>query len=230
MKIIVIGLGNFGSSLGLRLVEDGHEVIGVDDNMSTIELLKDRLTHTVCLNATDEAAMQKLPLEDADYIIIAIGEDVGASITSAAIVKKHCNTSLMCRSINGIHQTVMESMGIEHIINPEETFAQDLANRLLLKGALRSIPLAGKYEIVEIKMPPGLVGKAVQEAELRVKYNLNIVTLIKREERRNFLGRKILVERLCGVVKPDTILEAEDILVVFGRGKDIRRFVEDNDR
>ncbi|MCB0584598.1 MAG: NAD-binding protein, partial [Phaeodactylibacter sp.] len=73
MKFIVIGLGNFGSTLGLRLVEDGHEVIGVDENLSIVNLLQDKLTHAICMDATDEMAIQRLPLTDTDVVIISIG-------------------------------------------------------------------------------------------------------------------------------------------------------------
>ncbi len=37
MKIIIIGLGNFGANLGIQLMKDEHEVFGIDNNMSLVE-------------------------------------------------------------------------------------------------------------------------------------------------------------------------------------------------
>ena len=45
MKHIIIGLGNFGGSLALKLTGQGHDVIGVDRNMQKVDFYKDRITH-----------------------------------------------------------------------------------------------------------------------------------------------------------------------------------------
>ena len=80
MKYIIFGLGSFGKSLAIRLTELGHETIGVDSNMQKVEQLKERITHTVCMDCTDRNAVSSLPLKDADSVIVAIGEDEGASL------------------------------------------------------------------------------------------------------------------------------------------------------
>ena len=78
MKYIIVGIGNFGGYLAKRLTNLGHEVIGVDSNESRIELIKDNITHSIVMDATDQAAVKNLPLKDTDVVIIAIGEDIGA--------------------------------------------------------------------------------------------------------------------------------------------------------
>ena len=45
MKYIIIGLGNFGSSLAQKLTALNNEVIGVDIRMDRIESIKDKITH-----------------------------------------------------------------------------------------------------------------------------------------------------------------------------------------
>lgn len=78
MKFIIVGMGNFGAYLAARLTDKGHEVIGVDSDMSKIEGVKDKVTHTICMNATDKQAVKNLPIKDTDVVLIAIGEDMGA--------------------------------------------------------------------------------------------------------------------------------------------------------
>ncbi|MCB9266340.1 MAG: TrkA family potassium uptake protein [Lewinellaceae bacterium] len=228
MKFIVIGLGNFGSTLGLRLVEDGHEVIGVDENLSIVNLLQDKLTHAICMDATDEMAIQRLPLTDTDVVIISIGEDIGASVTTTALMKKYCNTKIISRAISPVHHTILEAMGIEDIIHPEAEFADQLAKRLIVNGALRALVLDNKFEIIEANLPANLQGKTVADARLREKYGISIVTILKKQERRNILGAKVEHNEVTGVPRPETVFQPNDILVLFGKAQDIQSFLKEN--
>jgi trk system potassium uptake protein TrkA len=88
MKYIVLGLGHFGRSLAIHLTELGHEVIGADKRINIVEQLKDKITHTVCLDSTDKDAVTSLPLRDTDAVIVAIGEDEGASLMTTALIKQ----------------------------------------------------------------------------------------------------------------------------------------------
>ena len=88
MKYIVVGIGSFGAYLAIRLAEMGHEVVAVDDKMEKIDLIKDKVTHAVNMNATDLSAVRTLPFRDVDVVIIGIGEDFGASIMSTALFKQ----------------------------------------------------------------------------------------------------------------------------------------------
>lgn len=227
MKFIIIGLGNFGSTLGLRLVEDGHEVLGVDENLSIVNLFQDKLTHTICMDATDELAVQRLPLSDTDVVIISIGEDIGASVTTTALIKKYCSTKIISRAISPVHHTILEAMGIEDIIHPEADFADQLATRLIVDGALRALVLDKKFEIVEASLPAGLEGQTVGEAGLREKYDVSIVTILKKQERRNLLGVKVERNEVSGVPRPDMVFQRGDILVLFGKTQDIQKFLKE---
>lgn len=229
MKFIIIGLGNFGSTLGLRLVEDGHEVLGVDENLSLVNLFQDKLTHTVCMNTTDEVAIQRLPLSDTDVVIISIGEDVGASVTTTALIKKHCSAKIISRAISPIHHTILEAMGIKDVIHPEAEFADQLATRLIVDGALKTLVLDNKFEIIEISLPPGLEGLTVAQARLREKYDISIVTILKKQERRNMLGLKVERDEVVGVPRPEMAFEAKDTLVLFGKTQDIQAFIKETE-
>lgn len=80
MKYIIIGLGNFGASLAEKLTQRGNEVIGVDNDLAKVEALKEKISHTVCLDATNSFIVSGLPLKETDIAIVAIGEDQGANI------------------------------------------------------------------------------------------------------------------------------------------------------
>lgn len=88
MKFIIIGLGNFGASLAMKLTMQGNEVVGVDQRMEKITALKEKITHCICLDATEEAAFYTLPLRNTDVVVVAIGEDEGANIMVTALCKE----------------------------------------------------------------------------------------------------------------------------------------------
>lgn len=217
MRIIIIGLGNYGSTLGIELSKMGHEVIGVDRNMEKVESFKDVITHTICMESSNRAAMQTLPLKDTDLVIVAIGEDTGASIMATALLKELKVKKLISRAISDLHSTVIEAIGVDDVVRPESESAERYAKKIQLGGVVDSFNLTEDYSIIEVKLPEIYIGKTVQESDFRNRYNLNIITILREREEENLIGNKHKVRSSLGVVKPDTILEKGDTLVVFGK-------------
>ncbi|MBI5914308.1 MAG: TrkA family potassium uptake protein [Bacteroidetes bacterium] len=225
MKFIIIGLGNFGASLAIKLTEMGHEVIGVDKRQEKIEAVKDRLTFTICLDSTNPAAIKNLPVEESDVVIVAIGEDEGASILTTALIKQNNPKRLIGRAITVLHHSVLEAMGVDEIVHPEEEAAYRLAKRLELHQIIDSFEISEKYSIYEITVPSDLAGKTIGESEFRQRYNMNIITIIRKKKRKNILGVTREVKDAIGVVMPDTMLQEGDLLVVFSKKEDLDMFL-----
>ncbi|MBN7814373.1 potassium channel family protein [Algoriphagus pacificus] len=225
MKYIIVGMGNFGGYLAMRLTDMGHEVIGVDNSENRIDIIKDKITHAVTMNATDTQAVKNLPLRDCDVVIIAIGEDVGASIMSTAIFKQLNVKRIIARAINDLHETVIRSIGVDEIIHPEEETADRLSKRLQMKGVMDSLEISDEYNIVEVKVPKRYIGMKVSEAEIRKEFFLNILTVIKLEDKTNLLGIKTQEKKVIGVITPEYSLEENDILLLFGKIKNIQEFL-----
>lgn len=228
MKYIVIGLGNFGLSLAEKLTKLGNEVIGVDSSMSKVEAVKERLSHAICLDATDEYTMAGLPFKNTDVVIVAIGEDKGANIMTTAMVKKLHSNRIISRAIDPIHETILEAMDIHTIVHPEEETAEKWAKKLSLKGMVESFELSGKYSIVEITLPERCIGKTVEQIGFRSNYNLVFVTLIRKIIEKNIFGKVKRVNEVQGVVNAETTLERADILVLYGENEDIKKFIKEN--
>jgi trk system potassium uptake protein TrkA len=225
MKYIIVGMGNFGAYLAKRLTDLGHEVVGVDTSESKIEQVKDHITHAVALNATDQHAVTNLPMKDCDVVVNAIGEDVGASIMTTAIFKQMKVKRIIGRAINALHETVIRAIGVDEVIHPEEETAERLAKRLQLKGVLDSLEISEDYNIVEVKVPSRYVGMSVGDANIRKEFSLNIMTTIKIKEQTNILGIKLPKRVVAGVISPDYVLEEDDILLLFGKIKNLQDFL-----
>ncbi|MFZ4428044.1 MAG: potassium channel family protein [Saprospiraceae bacterium] len=227
MKILVFGIGNFGASLVLLLTEMGHEIIAVDKSQEKVDLIKDQVVHAICLDATSLPALRSLPLRDADIAIVSIGENEGASILTTANLKTLGMNRVISRSISATHDTVLEAMGITEILHPEQDAAERLAKKLNLRTAIETFDLDPNHSVVELNLPESFIGKTVAEVDLRNRYNLNIVTLIRQRMKRNLLGINRIIRAAEGVVKPDTRFEAGDILVVFGTNDDVENMCKE---
>ncbi|WP_332910411.1 TrkA family potassium uptake protein [Algoriphagus boritolerans] len=131
MKYIIIGLGNFGASLAQKLTEEGNEVIGIDRNMTKVDATKEKISHTICMDSTDEFTVSGLPLKDTDIVLVAIGEDQGANIMTTAIIKNIGVKRLISRAINPLHEKVLQAIGVDEIIHPEEETAERWAKKTL---------------------------------------------------------------------------------------------------
>ncbi len=225
MKYIVLGLGNFGKSLAIRLTELGHEVIGVDNNQTRVELLKEKITHTVSMDTTDADAMGSLPLKDAHAVIVAIGEDEGASLLTTALLKQLKVKRIIGRIVSELQRTVLEAMQIAEYIMPEEDAADRLAMRLDNIDIVDSFKISDEYSIIETKVPAKYVGMTLQEANLTNRYRVIVLTTIKHVEQTE-KGTMRIEKLASGIATSDTKLEENDILVLFGNSQDINRLIQ----
>ncbi|MDO6739217.1 TrkA family potassium uptake protein [Wenyingzhuangia sp. 2_MG-2023] len=226
MKYIIIGLGNFGSSLAEKLTEQGNEVIGIDTDMAKVDAYKERITHTICMDATDEYTVTGLPLKDTDVVVVAIGENQGTNVMATALFKSLKVKRLISKATNHIHKRVLQAIGVDEIVLPEEESAERWAKKLCLKGLVNSYELDRNYSIVQVNMPEKYNGKSILEIQIKEKYNLLVLTTISHSEVNTAIGKKRNVSTVKGLANPHDILYEGDILVVYGANKDIQRFLK----
>ncbi len=227
MKYIIVGLGNFGSSLSQMLTQMGNEVIGVDNNMGKVDAIKDKITHAVCLDCTDVQAVMSLPLKDTDVVIVGIGENLEANIMTTAVMKQLKVNRLISRAISPLQTTVLEAMGVEEIIHPEEETAERWAKKLTMKGVIDSFEVGTEFSIVEIEVPKQYISKSLEEINFRAKHNMVVLTTIKVSERPNLIGKTSKVNLVQGVASPKTVLEKGDIMVIYGNNNDIKKLLKE---
>jgi len=227
-KIIVIGLGNFGGNLAIKLAEDGNEVFGIDKNPEKVDQIHSKISHALGLNTAEESSIDFMPIDDCDLIIVAIGENIGSSISTTALLRKYYKGRIIVRSLSPLHRTVLEAMHIDEIIEPEAEYAHDLSNRIMTKGAVKSMDLYNDYEILEVRIPPKIVGKTLSEIDIKNKYKAHIVTVVKQENTLNYLGSMTVEKRMHGIMHSVYTFEATDLLLVFGTRPNIDKFIEEN--
>ncbi|PVH24694.1 potassium channel family protein [Sphingobacterium corticibacter] len=225
MKFIIIGLGNFGASLSQKLTRQGHEVIGVDQRIERVTALKEKITHTICLDAADEAAFLTLPLRNTDIVVVGIGENEGANIMVTALCKEAGVKRLISRAVNHLHEKVLQAIGVDEIAHPEEESAERWSKRLSMTDLIDSFELNSQYSIVEVLVPSRQVGKTIMDVGFREKYELLVLTILKNTRKESSFGKSIVTTILHGIPRPDTVLEQDDILVLYGHNDNIKSFL-----
>jgi len=227
MKFIIIGLGNFGAALAEKLSHKGHEVIGIDANLNKVEALKTKITHVVAIDCTDLAALNTLPVKEADVVVVAIGEDFGASILITAQLKQLNVKRLVSRALSPLHQNILEAIGVSEILHPEEDSAQRFTEVFELNGLIDVFSIYDKHKVVELDIPKRYVGMRLGETDIRKRFNLNVLTIIKQVQKKNIFGQFQLRQDVSDYVSADTIFADDDIIVVFGKSGDVKKFVDD---
>ncbi len=228
MKYIVVGLGVFGASISEKLAEMGNEVIGVDISMSKVEAIKEKITHAISLDATDMEAVKNLPLTDTDIVIIGIGEDKGANIMAAAVMKQMKVKRLISRAVDPLQRTVLETMGVDEIIHPEKETADRWAQKLNLEGVVDSFEIDSDFSIVETRIPEEYHKKTIKELNIKEQFDVIILTTMSVSPSKNELGTATEKASVNGVASANTILYKDDIMVLYGHNKNIKRLLEEH--
>jgi len=224
MKFCVIGLGIFGTNLARILTQLGAEVLAADRDPDRVDALKDEVAHALILDASDAKALRQLPLHDMDAVIVAIGEDFESSILATAHLHELGIPNLICRSINSTHGRLLELLKVPKIILPERMAADRTARSLMLGRVNDAVAISADFDIVELPVPDHLVGRSLQAASLRDRYRLNLIT-IKRHSSTSTPDTPRF--DVLGIIPPTHIFDSSDILLLFGKEVDIRRFLKD---
>lgn len=187
MRYLIIGLGIYGTSLAKDLAEMGHEVIGVDIEQSNIQCVKDYVSTTYLLDATDESALNVLPLTGVDLVIVAIGENFGASIKTVALLKKHKVQHIYARAINDLHIAILECFNIDRILMPEQTSAHYLTQEMLLGTQMAALQITDEVFVTKFALPPFFYGAQYSRMNL-AEYGLQLIAVTRPVETTNILG------------------------------------------
>lgn len=224
MKYIVIGLGNYGGMLAEELTALGHEVIGVDNSELRVDRMKEKLATAFSLDVTDETALSVLPLRGVDIVVVAIGENFGASVRVVSLLKKNGVKHIYARAVDDLHKTVLEAFSVDRILTPEKDAARMLVQLLELNAEVEPFAVDEEHYVCKFNVPEKLVGYSVNELMLEKEFGLKIIALIRGQKAQNCLGISVLERNVANEFSEDYIIDANDAMVCYGLYKNFVRF------
>lgn len=210
-EFAVIGLGRFGGSICRSLIELGMEVLAIDFKEERVNEYAMIATHAVIGNTTDEDVLRNLGIRNFDHVVVAIGEDIQASILTTLILKELGVKHVTVKAQNDYHEKVLRKIGADYIVHPERDMGKRLAHNLVSNNVLDYLEVSDEHSIVEIVVSEALVGHSILDLDIRAKYGVNIVA-IKR-------GNDIIVSP-----QATDVIRVDDVLIIIGADTDINEF------
>ena len=227
-KFAVIGIGHFGRAIALSLSRKGADVMVIDTNYERIEQISDDVSYAVTLDATDKKALLSQDIRSFDVVIVAIGENFVQRLLCVAVLMDLNVKRIVCRAMGHNQRMILEKMGITEIISPEDEVGIAVARRLMNPNVISYLELSDDYCVMEITAPKMICGLPLGKIDMRDKYKLSLIT-IRREYMENRKGQETIAKHVLGVPDTKTVIQEKDTLILFGRNRDIEKFVEIND-
>lgn len=211
-QFAVIGMGRFGASVARTLYGMNHDVLAIDSDESRTEEVVDQVTHAVTADATDEDAMRALGLRNFDVVVVAIGQDIQASILATLIMKEMGVGMIVAKAQNELHGKVLTRIGADKVIFPERDMGARVAHNLTSPNILDHIELSKDYSIVDLKAGSGLIGKNLRQLDIRNKFGCNVMGIRGKDGHMNIAPHA------------EDLIKEGDVLVVVGRNDNLHRF------
>ncbi|WP_135504230.1 potassium channel family protein [Roseovarius aestuariivivens] len=207
----IIGLGNFGSTIATDLERFGDYVIGIDIDKQRVSRHVDQLSQALIVDATDEEALREAGVGECDVALVAIGEDLEASLLAAVNCKLVGAGEVWAKAFSRTHHRILSRIGVDRVIHPEVEIGQRIAQVLHNPLVRDYVSLGNGYHVVRFRMPESLEGKALSELAHTEEHELRCVGVMRGTE---FIGRDGM----------DCELAADDLLLLLGKRDDLRDF------
>jgi len=225
-RVAVFGLGQFGTSLAESLTRKGVEVIAFDIDAQLVEDIKDRVAVAVVLDATDERALRAVGVDQVREAVVTMGTSIEANILTSALLKKLGVPRVLARANTPLQEGILRAVGVDKIINVETSMGEAVAASLAVGDVHRFFTLATGHSLVEIDVPKGLIGKTIEQAQLRQRHNVNIVAVKRQVPDVDERGRRMFREQIDMVPKPSDLLNEGDVLIAAGEDDDIQALLK----
>ena len=170
-RVVVIGLGIFGSQLARQLYESGLEVVAIDKNRDVVQRIKDHSTKAVLADATDKEVLESIGIDAKDTVVISFGEDLSASTLLTLYLKEMKVKEIIVKVPNEDYKRILLKVGASEAIIPEREMANKVARSIISPNVLEYLPISEDYTIVELAPPTAFIGKSLADLDLRKKYN-----------------------------------------------------------
>lgn len=209
-SVLLIGLGRFGKNAAIKLHELGHQVMAVDKQENRVDEVLPYVTNAQIGDCTEEAFLSSLGVRNFDLCLVTIGDDFQNSLETTSLLKELGAPMVVSRASNDVHAKFLLRNGADDIVYPEKQLAAWTAIRYSSDHIFDYIELDGEYAIFEISVPDNWVGHTIAQLDVRRKHHINIMAM-KHDGR---LSMDIL---------PETVISAEDTMLVLGRNRDIQK-------
>ncbi|MBQ9841543.1 MAG: TrkA family potassium uptake protein [Clostridia bacterium] len=178
----VFGLGRYGTAVARELTAAGVEVLAVDRNQMLVNSAAATIPLCKCADITDPEVFDLLGIGNFDVVIVAMGSHLEASVMAVMLCKEAGVPTVIAKCSNETHGKILEKVGADQAIIPEQESGIRLAKNLLSSGFVDVIELTDHAALFELSVREEWVGKSLMELNLRKKYGINVVAIRQAED------------------------------------------------
>jgi trk system potassium uptake protein TrkA len=211
-QIVVIGLGQFGTSLATTLACLGHDVLALDRSEREVQNVASQVTHAVQVDTTSEAVLKELGVGNFDIGIVGIGSRIESSVLTTILLKKLGIPYIISRADSELHGSILEKIGADRVVYPECEMGVRVAQGVTLPDVSDYMSLSPGYGVSKLEAPPYFVGRKLNELGFvrEGKWEIAVFLIMRGDE-------VIVSPRQNETVKPD------DILIVAGSHDSLKK-------
>jgi len=203
-RFVIVGLGNFGSSVAEALYRDGHDVIALDIDEAAVDRMAPHCSRAAVGDGRDTETLQRIGADEADAAVISTGDDITSSLLTTLSLKDLGVEEIYVKVISPDHARVMKRLEVRETVFPERDSGVDLANRISDRGVVNYVRMSG-VSIQEMVVRDDWVGTSLRDLKLRAEYDLSVVAV-----------HNLDTDRVTTPPDPDEPLRKSDTLLVAG--------------
>lgn len=211
-SILVIGIGRFGKHLCQDLVENGNDVMAVDEQEENLEEILPIVTSAKIGDCTKEDVLRSFGVSNFDICFVCIGTNFQSSLEVTNLLKEMGAKYVISKATRDIQAKFLLKNGADEVVYPDRDIAKRMATRVSTSHVYDYVEM-GQYSIYEIQPLDEWIGKTVREVDFRAKYNVSIMGTKRGEETSLMLT-------------PEHIFDKEEHLMVIGKKEDIDRILK----
>jgi trk system potassium uptake protein TrkA len=211
-RFVVIGLGNFGSSVAEALFAHGNDVATVDPNEEAVDRISRRVTRAALGDGTRIETLERIGAKGADAGVVSTGDDITASILATLALRDLGVNEIYVKVISNDHARVLSKLGVTETIFPERESGQRLATRIESRSILNYVRLGPNFSIQEMAVPEAWIGHSLRDLALPRRFRVSVVAV-----------HDMLRDEIIPVPDPDSPLKESDTLLLSGDDEDLAR-------
>jgi trk system potassium uptake protein TrkA len=205
----IIGLGRFGYALTKTLAAAGKEILAIDTIESRVKQVRNVTESALVVGALDKETLEDSGIQNCETVVVCVGDSIDVSVLTTLNVISMGIPRVIARAMSYEQGLILEKIGAE-VIYPENDMAVRLANKLINSNIMETIELRGDIAITELRLTAKVANQTVQQANIRGKFNLNIIALEHNGD-------------TTTEIAPDCELHQDDNIVVIGQRDNIKK-------
>jgi trk system potassium uptake protein TrkA len=173
-RILIIGLGRFGSALADELWHTHSDTIVVDRNSEAVDAVKSRAGAAFVADASAPGVLESIGARDVDVAVVTSGEDFEATVLCVSLLAELGVKTIFARAASERQARILSAVGATRAIQVENEMGRRLAVQVLNPVAANLLDFASHFRVVPWCAAPPFVGKTLAEAKFR-GFGINVL-------------------------------------------------------